>query len=186
MKTTIFSLVATIALASAQSMTDFPACAVPCVTKGLTSTTCEQTDISCICKAQSFMQTTQTCVSSSCSDADMQKAIQMATALCAGQGVTIDIDLKAASAGNSTMTSSINTAVSTNAAALNATATGSFSMITDKPAATTAAMSLAGAMGTSTGTARASSTVAASTGAADALKAGSWLGVAALVGLAAL
>jgi len=47
-------------------------------------------------------------------------------------------------------------------------------------------MSLAGAMGTSTGTATASSTVAAFTGAADALKAGSWMGVAALVGLAAL
>jgi len=72
MKTSILALIATVALASAQSLSDLPACALPCALQGLQSTTCSQTDLPCICRAQSFIETTEKCVAGTCSDADMQ------------------------------------------------------------------------------------------------------------------
>lgn len=42
------------ALVSAQSISDIPSCALPCIKVGVEQTSCSETDMGCICKPENF------------------------------------------------------------------------------------------------------------------------------------
>lgn len=56
------------ALVSAQSISDIPACALPCIKDGVAKTDCKDTDLGCICKAENFkiQGAATSCVLSKC------------------------------------------------------------------------------------------------------------------------
>lgn len=69
MKFTAVAAISMAALVSAQSISDIPACALPCIQKGVASTSCSATDLKCICKDENFskVQSAATgCVISAC------------------------------------------------------------------------------------------------------------------------
>jgi len=79
-----FATAALVATVAAQSLSDIPTCAQPCIASAVTSgTTCDVTDYKCICDNQSALTTAASaCVISACGSqiADVLTAV---TAFCA-------------------------------------------------------------------------------------------------------
>ncbi|KAK0199809.1 hypothetical protein DFS33DRAFT_195154 [Desarmillaria ectypa] len=67
--------------------TSLPACALPCITN-VDYGNCSPSDNACLCKSATYVNTTTTCIESSCSGSDLTTAISTAQALCAQVGVT--------------------------------------------------------------------------------------------------
>ena len=63
-----FAAAALVAVASAQSLSDIPGCAVPCIDEARASaTTCSQMDFACICKSEEALTAAATtCVLKGC------------------------------------------------------------------------------------------------------------------------
>jgi len=86
------------AFTSAQSLSNFPPCALTCLTDSLSNTDCSLTDFKCACSNQQFIESSSKCVTSSCDASAQQKAEAAAEALCKSAGVNI---APSASAGSS-------------------------------------------------------------------------------------
>ncbi|KAK7436690.1 hypothetical protein VKT23_018945 [Stygiomarasmius scandens] len=88
----LFVPAALVLLASASSVSlwkrQFPSCAMPCVASADTGS-CVPTDNSCLCRSESFVNSTTECIESSCSGNDLQAALSGAQQLCAAVGVTL-------------------------------------------------------------------------------------------------
>ncbi|KAI6115318.1 hypothetical protein EDD16DRAFT_1594859 [Pisolithus croceorrhizus] len=74
-------------LVSRQSL---PSCANPCITNANLGG-CSATDDTCLCESQTFINSTTTCIESSCTGNDLQEAEQYAQSLCLAVGVTLTI-----------------------------------------------------------------------------------------------
>ncbi|KAI6112382.1 hypothetical protein EDD17DRAFT_1595822 [Pisolithus thermaeus] len=74
-------------LVSRQSL---PSCANPCITNANLGG-CSATDDTCLCENQTFINSTTTCIESSCTGNDLQEAEQYAQSLCLAVGVTLTI-----------------------------------------------------------------------------------------------
>lgn len=87
------SLAAVLAIATAQSVTDIPSCALQCVANGVTGVGCELTDFKCSCgKADQLTPAVTPCVQQACSDvADQQKVVTTLEGICAAAGVPITV-----------------------------------------------------------------------------------------------
>ncbi|KAG7440479.1 uncharacterized protein BT62DRAFT_938012 [Guyanagaster necrorhizus] len=62
--------------------TSLPACATSCITN-VSYDNCSSSDNACLCKSETYVNTTLTCIESSCSGSDLTTAIETAEALCA-------------------------------------------------------------------------------------------------------
>ncbi|KAK0186516.1 hypothetical protein F5146DRAFT_133983 [Armillaria mellea] len=67
--------------------TSLPDCALPCITN-VDYGSCSPSDNACLCKSATYVNTTTTCIESSCTGSDLTTAIATAQALCAEVGVT--------------------------------------------------------------------------------------------------
>ncbi|KAI1175784.1 hypothetical protein F4777DRAFT_295729 [Nemania sp. FL0916] len=70
MQFTLTTIAAVIAVASAQSWSDIPACAQPCISDAAAAVTdCEATDYACICASRDAVQAeAETCVVTACGE----------------------------------------------------------------------------------------------------------------------
>ncbi|KAG9096467.1 hypothetical protein FRC07_010931 [Ceratobasidium sp. 392] len=88
-----FAVLALAAVASASSVfrrQSMPACAMTCIMNANTQDSgCDATDNTCLCKNQAFIQSTSTCIASTCQGNDLKDANEAASALCAAAGVTL-------------------------------------------------------------------------------------------------
>ncbi|KAF3916514.1 hypothetical protein ABW20_dc0101378 [Dactylellina cionopaga] len=91
MKTSaILTIVAGAVLAAAQ-IDKIPPCALTCAISQIGTSGCGQTDIACICKAQTFLTGIVACISApgACNPAQIDQTVKAAQVLCASAGVTI-------------------------------------------------------------------------------------------------
>ncbi|KAG0699426.1 hypothetical protein DFH29DRAFT_936956 [Suillus ampliporus] len=97
-----------------------PNCAVPCMINADFGN-CASTDDSCLCHSQAFINSTTTCIQSSCTGSDLTNAEAASQQLCAAVGVT----LTSASATATATSSSKDTSTATSSAKATSTATTS-------------------------------------------------------------
>jgi len=72
------------------SRQSYASCALTCLTASPSSVTgCSPTDTACLCKNQTFVQTTTACFESSCSGSDLEQSLEAAQAMCRAVGVTL-------------------------------------------------------------------------------------------------
>ncbi|KAK6362682.1 hypothetical protein TWF730_000138 [Orbilia blumenaviensis] len=91
MKTSgILAVAAGAALAAAQ-LDQIPTCALTCAISSIGSSGCQQTDISCICSASTFLTGILSCIQGSCTEAEVAQTLKAAQGLCASAGVTITL-----------------------------------------------------------------------------------------------
>lgn len=91
MKTSSILAVATGAVLAAAQLDQIPVCALSCAITSIGSSGCAQTDIACICQAQTFLTGILSCIQGSCSEAEIQQTLTAAQGLCASAGVTITV-----------------------------------------------------------------------------------------------
>ncbi|KAF8898077.1 hypothetical protein CPB85DRAFT_191366 [Mucidula mucida] len=60
---------------------DLPDCAMTCI-QSADSSGCSSTDQTCLCKSSAFVQSSATCLQSTCSADELNTAVQVAEALC--------------------------------------------------------------------------------------------------------
>ncbi|KAL7275512.1 hypothetical protein RUND412_001536 [Rhizina undulata] len=84
----IAALVAAVAV-SAQTLADYPSCALTCLTEGLAASGCSITDFACACASTSFVDGSATCIQGACDAADQLTARDVSDALCKSAGVTL-------------------------------------------------------------------------------------------------
>lgn len=94
-----FAAAALVAVASAQSLSDIPSCAVPCIDDARTSaTSCSKDDYACICKNQEALTAAATtCVLSDCgADKALNEVLPAVKAFCekveAGKIIVLPLD----------------------------------------------------------------------------------------------
>ncbi|KAG9310172.1 hypothetical protein JVU11DRAFT_9795 [Chiua virens] len=75
-------------LAALTARQSLPSCAVPCMENADTGS-CAPVDDSCLCKNQQFINSTASCIASSCTGSDLQNADAYAQQLCLAVGVTL-------------------------------------------------------------------------------------------------
>ncbi|QRV99018.1 CFEM domain protein [Ceratobasidium sp. AG-Ba] len=80
-----------------------PACAMQCMATADYGS-CQPTDNACLCKSDTFVNSTYICIASTCKGDDLDSAIAGARALCAASGVTLTQSIPA-STGAPTATS---------------------------------------------------------------------------------
>ncbi|KAH0613998.1 uncharacterized protein H6S33_005884 [Morchella sextelata] len=113
----VLAIAGLVASVSAQSLSDLPSCALTCLTTGLAATSCSITDFKCACSNTAFVSGSATCIQGSCPEADQQKALSAAGALCSAAGVTIPTTFPASGSTPATSAASSSAAVSSSAAA---------------------------------------------------------------------
>lgn len=91
MKTSAILAVATGAALAAAQLDQIPTCALSCAITSIGSSGCQQTDISCICQASTFLTGILSCIQGSCSEAEIGQTLRAAQVLCAQAGVTITV-----------------------------------------------------------------------------------------------
>ncbi|RPA90764.1 hypothetical protein L873DRAFT_1820475 [Choiromyces venosus 120613-1] len=102
----IVSVISAAVFVAAQTpdLSQLPSCALPCAMAGISSTGCQSSDYSCICKNEKFIGSVQICLPTSCKDRDdIQKTIKFAVALCGSDlpsAVLSSINAGATSSGN--------------------------------------------------------------------------------------
>ncbi|KAK0475882.1 hypothetical protein IW261DRAFT_463189 [Armillaria novae-zelandiae] len=115
--------------------TSLPDCAIPCITN-VDYGSCSPSDNACLCKSATYVNTTTTCIESSCTGSDLTTAIATAQALCAQVGVTFSSTSlptgSATSAGSSGSVAASNTASSSSNAGASSTATSAGSSQTSQ------------------------------------------------------
>ncbi|KAH8827124.1 hypothetical protein DL96DRAFT_1605617 [Flagelloscypha sp. PMI_526] len=83
-----FSVVAVLAAFVATAVAQLPDCATPCIA-GADLDGCQATDNACLCKSKAFVNSTTTCITSSCQGDALTQAISVSQELCAKVGVTL-------------------------------------------------------------------------------------------------
>jgi len=86
---TVLILIGTTAIVSAQSVSDYPACVLPCINQAIKDSGCSPTDTKCICDAPGVQTDVQSCIittNTGCTAADIAKITQIAAEQCAGAG----------------------------------------------------------------------------------------------------
>ncbi|KAH9474500.1 hypothetical protein JR316_0012960 [Psilocybe cubensis] len=96
-----------------------PNCAVPCALNA-DYDGCSPTDNHCLCTSSKFVDSTTTCVMSSCTGQDLQDALSFSQGVCLKVGVTLT-----SSAASSTSATSSSTASSSSATSTSPTTSGS-------------------------------------------------------------
>ncbi|KAF9518777.1 hypothetical protein BS47DRAFT_1388699 [Hydnum rufescens UP504] len=67
----------------------YPSCATPCLSN-FNPGSCSSTDVACLCKDQTFLDTTAQCIYNDCtSSADIAQAVAQSKASCLAAGVTL-------------------------------------------------------------------------------------------------
>ncbi|KAL7275511.1 hypothetical protein RUND412_001535 [Rhizina undulata] len=84
----IAALVAAVAV-SAQTLSNYPTCALTCITEALAGSGCGITDVKCACSSTSFVNGSAPCIQSNCRASDQAKALAVTNALCKSAGVSI-------------------------------------------------------------------------------------------------
>ncbi|KAG1744817.1 hypothetical protein EDB19DRAFT_1874378 [Suillus lakei] len=127
------------AYAALMARQSLPNCAVPCLTNADFGN-CSETDDNCLCHSQAFINSTTTCIQSSCSGSDLTNAEAASQQLCAAVGVTLTVT----SATSTATTSSNGTATATTAtpSSSNAASSHSINMLTGAAAFAILAASL--------------------------------------------
>ncbi|KAF8607390.1 hypothetical protein BDV93DRAFT_520269 [Ceratobasidium sp. AG-I] len=186
---TSFALLALAAVVSAGSMgkRQFPSCAMDCITRADTGT-CDATDNTCLCNSPAFVDSTYSCIASTCTGEDLQTAVDGAKALCAAAGVSLTQTLPAATESATEVASETASAEpsSTEPAAsgsASASATGSAASQSRTSATSRASGASTAASGTASASASASATQAANSalGLASSPMLGAFAAVAGLV-----
>ncbi|KAI4123304.1 MAG: hypothetical protein LQ338_005329 [Usnochroma carphineum] len=104
---TLLSLLALALTSHAQSINDVPQCASTPALQAFTSTGCQLTDFSCICKDQSFITSLLPVVQKACSPEDFQKTLTFTQNLCKANGAPLSITTSASSAETTSVTSTL-------------------------------------------------------------------------------
>ncbi|MCJ1451986.1 hypothetical protein MMC28_002326 [Mycoblastus sanguinarius] len=78
-------------LAGAQSLASLPKCAQSAASTGISSSGCELTDFTCICKASAFLQSLEGLIDSECDPADQQATLSFAQEVCNSAGVPLSL-----------------------------------------------------------------------------------------------
>ncbi|KAK4157538.1 hypothetical protein C8A00DRAFT_29542 [Chaetomidium leptoderma] len=101
--TALVALAATVA--SAQDISIFPECSLPCIMDGIGTTSCKATDFACVCKNMEAIKTAATpCVVDKCGlDVALNKVLPATEKFCA------DVDTKPPPAETTTMVTSTTT-----------------------------------------------------------------------------
>ncbi|QRV84983.1 CFEM domain protein [Ceratobasidium sp. AG-Ba] len=94
--------VAVLAFVAAASASVFerqsiPSCAMQCMASADYGS-CQPTDNACLCKSDTFVNSTYACIASTCKGNDLENAIAGARALCAASGVTLTQSIPASTA----------------------------------------------------------------------------------------
>ncbi|KAF5391000.1 hypothetical protein D9757_003973 [Collybiopsis confluens] len=121
MRVTDFVLTSIVAVSVSASASVFkrqqlslPSCALTCLSSAITSSGCDTTDEKCLCTSSTFINSTSSCITKSCSDTDAATALKGAADLCASVSVTLDTSSIAASV--TSPASSASTSATTTAA----------------------------------------------------------------------
>ncbi|KAG8709754.1 hypothetical protein FRC09_000490 [Ceratobasidium sp. 395] len=98
-----FAILAFAAAVSASSgfrrQAAMPACAMQCIMSADTGS-CDQTDNTCLCKSDPFVQSMYKCMSSTCEPADLDSAVTASRALCQAAGVSLTQTVPASTDGS--------------------------------------------------------------------------------------
>ncbi|KAF9484322.1 hypothetical protein BDN70DRAFT_872830 [Pholiota conissans] len=126
--TVAFTLFGAAASASASTLvarqSPYPDCANPCLASADFGD-CDPTDNHCLCTNSAFVSGTTTCIESSCTGADLAKAISVSQGICLSVGVTLTSSPAATS--TTPTTTSPSTTPTTPAATTSGTSTGTTS-----------------------------------------------------------
>ncbi|KAA8896158.1 hypothetical protein FN846DRAFT_285391 [Sphaerosporella brunnea] len=87
--TAIFVAAALAAVVSAQGLSAFPSCGAACLVGAVGSTSCDPTDLKCLCSSQLFISSSNNCLQQSCTPADLQSAQDALESSC--NSVNVDI-----------------------------------------------------------------------------------------------
>ncbi|KAF9224982.1 hypothetical protein BS17DRAFT_731760 [Gyrodon lividus] len=105
----------TVAVSSASSALiarqSLPNCAAPCLANANYGS-CAPDDDTCLCNDQTFLNSTTTCIQSSCSGSDLTEAEAFAQALCLAVGVTLTANSATPTATAPTTASATSTSAS--------------------------------------------------------------------------
>ncbi|THU85128.1 hypothetical protein K435DRAFT_783425 [Dendrothele bispora CBS 962.96] len=139
MRYSFFVSTALVSLASASSVSlwrrQFPGCATSCLANADTGN-CVASDNACLCRSQSFVDSTTQCIESSCSGNDLQTALTDAQMLCAAVGVTLTStpgSTPTSGGASTTVTSPATSSGSSGMSASSPTGTSSGSSATGSP-----------------------------------------------------
>jgi len=102
------SVLAAIAVVSAQDLSQLPTCAQTCFAGAIAQTSCSLTDFPCLCRDTAFQNTVTQCVQSSCNQADQASTVSLSSQQCASAGVSLSLPSatgSAVSAASSAVTS---------------------------------------------------------------------------------
>ncbi|KXN88445.1 hypothetical protein AN958_07355 [Leucoagaricus sp. SymC.cos] len=87
----LLAALASFATASFVSRQDgIPGCALQCVQSAMSQDSCGA-DEACLCRSDKFVQSSTSCVSSTCQGDDVQTSLDIAQQLCASLGVTLTL-----------------------------------------------------------------------------------------------
>ncbi|KAG8715041.1 hypothetical protein FRC11_006001 [Ceratobasidium sp. 423] len=100
----VLAALAAVASASSIGKRQIPSCALTCMTSADTGS-CASTDNTCLCKSESFVNSTYTCIASTCKGDDLTNAVAAARALCIAAGVTLTQTVPASTGAGATATS---------------------------------------------------------------------------------
>ncbi|CAE6471573.1 unnamed protein product [Rhizoctonia solani] len=84
----VVAALAAVASASTLTRRQYPSCAMPCI-QSADIGNCSPTDNTCMCKNQSFIDSTAVCVKKNCTGDDLTRANEISKALCLAAGVTL-------------------------------------------------------------------------------------------------
>ncbi|KAK6534872.1 hypothetical protein TWF281_006171 [Arthrobotrys megalospora] len=68
-----------------------PTCALPCISVGLSQTSCSQTDVRCLCQSSGYIDAAATCIRSLCNEADRLRAYNYSKDTCSVVGIDVSI-----------------------------------------------------------------------------------------------
>ncbi|CAE6402930.1 unnamed protein product [Rhizoctonia solani] len=97
----ILAALAAVASASSVSKRQIPDCAMKCIMSASTGS-CAGTDNTCLCKSDEFVQSTYSCIASTCQGSDLDQAVAAARALCIAAGVTLTQTMPASTGATGT------------------------------------------------------------------------------------
>ncbi|KAG8769154.1 hypothetical protein FRC12_005132 [Ceratobasidium sp. 428] len=111
-----FAILAFAAAVSASSgfrrQAAMPACAMQCIMNADLGN-CDQTDNTCLCKSQAFVDSTYSCIATACQGDDLNTATAASRALCAAAGVTLTQSAPASATPTGTPTGAGQSSVAT-------------------------------------------------------------------------
>ncbi|KAG2159469.1 uncharacterized protein EDB93DRAFT_1115887 [Suillus bovinus] len=113
------------ALLTRQSL---PSCAVPCLTNADFGN-CSETDDNCLCHSEAFINSTTSCIQTSCTGSDLTNAEAASQSLCAAVGVTLTSGVAAATSTSASFDSTA-TGTTVKSSSSNAASSHSVSMLT--------------------------------------------------------